>query len=160
MRNKFAIVAACALLAGCIGTQETPQAQIGPEPGASTPTAGPAETLLMQWTEQYSNVEQADAQVARTPEEWAAIWRRVGKTQPPQADMNAYYAVAVFLGQRSTGGWTVRLLDPVEKDGKQVVRWEEKKPSGIVMQVITYPYAVRLYPKTSLPVVLEAAQAP
>lgn len=159
MRNKAALILSCAFLAGCTGTPETPEAETRPEPSAITPTAGPAETLLMEWTEQFSNVEQADARVCRTPEEWKSLWKRIGAPEAPAADMNAYFAVAVFLGQRNTGGHSVRLLDPEVKNDKQIIRWEERKPTGIVFQAITYPYAVRLYPKTTLPIVVEAAPA-
>lgn len=156
MRNELALVVLAAALAACKGVQPTPET----EPKALkdyTPTAGPTETLLMEWTEPFSNVEQPGTAVVTTQEDWEKLWKRIGKSEAPVADLQVYFAAAVFLGQRNTGGYSVRLLDPEVRDGKLVVRYVEKKPTGIVFQALTYPYAVRLYPKSGMEVVVEPA---
>jgi len=155
MRNK--LIVALLLTAGCKALQSTPETEPKLVAEPKTPTAGPAETLLMEWTEQYSNVEKPATVIAANEKEWQALWKAIGKQEAPVADLQVYYGVAVFLGQRNTGGYSVKLLDPVVREGKTVIPFVEKKPSGIVMQVITYPYAVRLYPKTGTQVVVEPA---
>lgn len=120
----------------------------------------PKETAVMEWNGPFSNVSQPRTVVVNDEKAWERLWKELGAPEAPVADLQVHYGVAVFLGERSTGGYGVRLLDPIVRDGKTVVRYRESVPRGIVIQAITYPYAVRLYPKTGMAVVVEPEKAP
>lgn len=122
--------------------------------------SSPKETRQMEWNGPFSNVAQPRTQVINDEKSWERLWKELGAPEPPVADLQVYYGVAVFLGERNTGGYGVRLLDPVARDGKTIIRYRETKPRGLVIQAITYPYAVRLYPKTGLAVIVEPEPAP
>lgn len=122
--------------------------------------ASSKETAVMEWNGPFSSVAQPRTEVVTDEKSWERLWKELGAPEAPVADLQVHYAVAVFLGERNTGGYGVRLLDPIVREGKTVVRYRENKPRGIVIQAITYPYAVRLYPKTGMAVVVEPEAAP
>lgn len=122
--------------------------------------SSPKETTVMEWNGPFSSVAQPRTVVVHDEKSWERLWKEIGAPEAPVADLQVHYGVAVFLGERNTGGYGVRLLDPIVRDGKTVVRYRETAPRGIVIQAITYPYAVRLYPKTGLSVVVEPEKAP
>jgi len=77
------------------------------------------------------------------------VWEKVGKPAPA-ADLKTHFAVAVFAGQRPTGGYSVSW----QQHGSSVsYRWV--KPKGMAMQVITQPYDIKLFPAIGAPVKVE-----
>lgn len=110
----------------------------------------------MNWNGPFSSVSEPAVRIVKTDDEWQSLWRDIGAAEAPVADLQTYIGVAVFLGQRNTGGYSVKLLDSIVENGKVVVRYSESVPRGITFQALTYPYAVRLYPKTGADVTVEA----
>lgn len=99
------------------------------------------------WSGGYAHGEEASTLVARDETAWAALWDKIGKPAPqplPQGKM----AVAVFLGQRRTGGYGVAIEDVVPTASGLTVFYRETKPAfdHPVTMVITAPYTLRLLP--------------
>ena len=138
------VLAACAALALCL------PASAAPKKAKTTKKESP-----MEWTGAYCEVAEASHRVVATPAEWEKLWKEIGRPAPP-ADLAAHYAVAVFLGTRNTGGFGVAFEPPASAKEGAVVRYKVKTPRGMVIQALTQPYAVRLYPKTKAPVRVEA----
>jgi hypothetical protein len=75
-----------------------------------------------------------------------------------QADMPVDFrkegVLAVYMGQRSTGGYALALHDPEvaiqDHVGTVVVRFEEPPPGGMVTQVITSPCLLLRLPRAEL----------
>ncbi|MDD5655799.1 MAG: protease complex subunit PrcB family protein [Elusimicrobia bacterium] len=111
---------------------------------ASTPVK---EAAMLEWKGQFSSAEQPDARALKTAADWAAAWAAIGTAAPEAPDFQGFFGAAVFLGQRSTGGFGVRWLEPRRRDGKLEIFYQETKPTGLTMQVITQPYAVKLFPR-------------
>lgn len=109
----------------------------------------------MEWNGPFSSVEKPEVRLVKTEAEWKKLWGDIGAPEAPVADLQVHFAVAVFLGQRNTGGYGVKLLDPVVDGGKVLIGYRESVPRGITFQALTYPYAVRLYAKTGADVVVE-----
>lgn len=61
--------------------------------------------------------------------------------QVPEAGDGTY--LAVFWGEKATGGYTVEVLDARIRNGRLVVRTDLKPPppDAMVGQALTYPYA-------------------
>lgn len=118
--------------------------------------AAPVLEALMQWQGAFCGVDQPGARVVEDAEQWKKLWKDIGAQDPGAPDFKTHYAVAVFLGQRNTGGYSARLTDPVVEDGVAVVRYKVVAPRGLVIQAITQPYHVRAYPRDGHPVRLEA----
>jgi len=89
-----------------------------------------------------SNIDTATQAVARTPQEWQALWRRHAGDRPaPKVDLGTRMVVAVFLGSRSTGGYRAEVTGTKQEGGTLIVEWREQRPDprDIVAQVITSP---------------------
>lgn len=113
----------------------------------------------MEWKGQYGGPIDPGTMVAADESAWTRLWLMVGQDAPP-LDFKKYFAVAVFPGERPTGGWTVEFLDPVPKGMDVVVRYRIKEPSGFATQAIAQPWKVRAFERVKGKVFVEAAAEP
>lgn len=81
--------------------------------------------------------------VVRTAAEWATLWKQVGSDRPrPAVDFTRSTVLGIFLGSRSTAGYTVK-IDTIERQGTEVVvtyRERGPAPTDMVAQMLTAPY--------------------
>jgi PrcB C-terminal len=108
-----------------------------------------------------SGVDAARQAVARTAAEWAALWRQHAPAQPPPAvDFPKEMVVAVFLGTRNTGGYSVEILGAETDQGALVVRYRHRSPSpdAITAQVITMPFHIVAIPAGTADVKFQRVQ--
>jgi len=101
--------------------------------------------------------------VIRGEQEWAALWSRHASGRrpapsPPLIDFSAEMVVGLFLGQKSTGGYSVEITR-AELDGanlKVFYRDGSPPPGAIVPQVLTQPYhLIRLLRREGSPVFVQ-----
>jgi hypothetical protein len=100
---------------------------------------GGMETIVR---DNMSNVDDAKLAVARTPAEWAALWRlHAGDQAPPKIDFTKRTVVAVFLGSRPSAGYAVEVSGTKPAGKTLIVEWSEHtpKPGTVSAQVITSP---------------------
>lgn len=154
-RNLVLIAATAAFMAACHRPERGPGgADVGRAgAGGAAASGAPGTEVKMEWKGQYGGPVASATRVAKTAAEWTALWGEIGQPAPA-ADLKAHFAAAVFMGQRPTGGWTVRFHEPEVQAGELVVRYEVLAPKGFVTQAFTQPYVVRLFPKTDLPIKL------
>lgn len=103
-------------------------------------------------TDVMSQVESPKQAVARTPAEWAKLWREhAGEKAAPRVDFASRTVVAVFLGERSSAGYLVEMTGTRQDKGVLVVEWSERRPERgqISAQVITSPAHIATVPKFS-----------
>jgi hypothetical protein len=130
-----------------------------PAPGsAATARGGVKEAAMQEWKGQFSGALQSAQRVIESAAQWQALWSEIGQAAPAAPDFKSSFAVAVFLGQRSTGGYSVEWLEPDSGGAATVVRYKESKPQGITMQVLTQPYSVKVFPRGRSQIRVEAAQ--
>ncbi|QQL45894.1 protease complex subunit PrcB family protein [Sulfuriroseicoccus oceanibius] len=122
---------------------------------AATPTlvsAGDAAAAPTSWSGQHSGVSKSDQVVVRSAESFAPLWQRIHRTVEPKpavpnVDFDKSIVVAVFMGSRSSGGYSVQIGDPEVKNGKLIVPVHQKLPGGGPQtQVMTSPWTVRVLP--------------
>jgi hypothetical protein len=109
--------------------------------------AGGIETIVR---DNQSNVEDAKQAVARTPAEWAALWRlHAGDQAAPKIDFTKRTVVAVFLGTRPSAGYAVEVSGTKPAGKTLIVEWSEQtpKPGNVSAQVITSPSHLVSIPK-------------
>ena len=97
-----------------------------------------------------SGVDAARTVVARTPEEWTAVWRAHAPEKPaPAVDFTREMIVGVFLGTRPTAGYGVEIAGAREDAGGLVVQYREGSPprDAMTAQVLTMPYHLVAVPK-------------
>lgn len=97
-----------------------------------------------------SMVEEPRQAIARSADEWAALWRQHAGEQPrPKVDLGTRTVVAVFLGTRSSAGYAVEITGIRQAGGVMIVEWRERRPEpGLVTaQVLTSPAVIATVPK-------------
>ena len=101
------------------------------------------EKKAIEWKGAFCSVTEPTTSVVKTMEDWDGLWTMIGKPAP-EADFKKFFAVAVFLGTEPTGGFSVSW-----EAAANTVRYKVKKPEGMVIQSLTQPYAVKLFPKVN-----------
>lgn len=119
----------------------------------------PAKEATMQTDGQHSKLDTPGHRVVTTPEEWARLWKDIGRDAPP-ADFTTQFAVAVFAGTRNTGGYKIVFDAPVETADSVLIKYAVAAPpkGGFVTMALTHPYAVKLFPKTAKTVKVEGRE--
>jgi protease stability complex PrcB-like protein len=99
-----------------------------------------------------SNVDEARQVAVRTAAEWKTLWRQHSPDRDqPRVDFGRDMVVGVFLGSRTTAGFSVEIVSALVEQGVLVVRFRETRPQSdrIVAQVITSPYHLVAVPRHS-----------
>lgn len=109
----------------------------------------------MEWRGQNGGTVDAEERVIVDANGWSRLWLMIGQDAPP-LDFGKYYAVAVFAGERPTGGYVVDFLDPVSKGKDVIVRYRVPTPTGFTTQALTQPWKVRAFPRVKGKVFVEA----
>ena len=79
--------------------------------------------------------------VARTADQWAALWPHSPPPEPPALDWPAEMVIVVAVGMRPTGGYSVRIEEVRAGAGLIEVRARENAPGPncFTTQALTYP---------------------
>ena len=89
-----------------------------------------------------SRIDKADARVARDQAAWQSLYAQHDPSTrtPPQVDFTQEGVVGVFLGFRSTGGYSVEVTRLEQIGDAFYLTSVETRPSGAAPSVITTPY--------------------
>jgi hypothetical protein len=98
--------------------------------------------------------------VVRNENEWVNLWNKVKSvqaTEPPEVDFSSYMVIAVFMGQKPTGGHSIEIVKVVEGAGKVTVNVVKNypPPGTAVPQVLTQPYHIVKVRRTEKAVVFK-----
>jgi len=102
-----------------------------------------------------------------TEAEWAALWRRhrsaTSSAEAPAIDFHHGMLVAVFAGEKRTGGYGIEITHiEADEPGQHLqvfVRETSPPAQGIVTQALTQPYHMVQLTKADWPVVFLATSA-
>jgi hypothetical protein len=89
-----------------------------------------------------SNIDEPRQAIARTAQEWTALWRaHAGERPAPKVDLAKQLVAAVFLGSRSTAGYKAEITGVKVEGTTMTIEWREGRPAtdSILAQVITSP---------------------
>lgn len=98
----------------------------------------------------FSQVAEAKEVFVRTPAEWNALWTSHAPSQTaPTVDLSAHAVAAVFLGARSTGGFSVEIVRVRDEAGTLVIEYVERQPGpdALVTQALTTPFHIVKVPQ-------------
>jgi hypothetical protein len=104
---------------------------------------------------QHSAVPDSREVVVRSAAEWHALWQEHAPTLSlPFIDFDASTIVAVFAGERPTGGFDVEITgtDGGASDLTVTYRLQEPAPGDRGLQVFTAPYHIVRIPRHDGPV--------
>ena len=95
--------------------------------------------------------------VARTQSDWSALWQRhtSNESSPPALpvlDFSKEIVVAVFLGEKPTGGHGIEITRVFRTDHSLVVWYHEKSPPSraLTTQALTQPFHIVRIPDTNV----------
>ena len=87
--------------------------------------------------------------VARSQNDWTALWRQhvsddLSSRPPPAIDFEKEVVVALFLGEKPTGGYDVQISRAEQTNDGLIIYYREKDPSpgGMVIQALTQPFHI------------------
>ncbi len=126
------------------------------KPKAAKSAVKPAEKL-MEWKGQGGGPKEPGAEVILDGKAWKSLWRRLGQDAPP-LNFKRFAAVAVFAGEKPTGGFSVEFQEPVKKEHDLLIGYRVLEPTGMVTEAFTQPWATRAYPRPKGKILIEAAQ--
>ena len=97
-----------------------------------------------------SSIEEPRQAVVRTDAEWQALWTlHAGAQKTPPVDFATSTVVAVFVGTRPTGGYSVAITGARREGGTLVVEYVERRPGpdAILTQALTAPFHIVKLPR-------------
>ena len=110
-----------------------------------------------------SGITSPTALVIKSEEEWRDLWARHAAVRaptpgPPQIGFLREMVIAVFAGERSTGGFTVEVTAIDVSSGTIRVTYRESgpPPDSILTQALTQPYHLVTTPRVEGPVTFTA----
>jgi hypothetical protein len=88
---------------------------------------------VQQWHGTNAATRQPEQVVATTMAEWRSLWSRVGVEPPEQPfDAGRMEAVGIFLGGRSSDGYSVNILSAARRRDRIIVVFEEHAPDNVL----------------------------
>lgn len=111
----------------------------------------------MEWTGFSSAIKEPLALAIRNQREWEHFWARHTALQTPRpatppVDFEKFMVVAVFAGERPTGGYFIRIESVEMGDITTVFYWEGMPlQSGFSTQALTQPYHIKVIPRKNAP---------
>lgn len=103
-----------------------------------------------------SGVTSPERLVIKDAQTWQDLWKRHSPMRPmPAVDFSTRMLIAVFAGEKATGGYAITIYKVAEEGKTITVHFHEisPPPDAIVVQVITQPYHIVEIEKTPLEIV-------
>lgn len=145
MKNLFycLLIGGTLLLLGC-----TPKTNNGSY-GSSTPPEG--DKLYFQTVAQraMSGINTKEDHVVTDDKQWSSLWAKIHSDESmvpnmPQIDFSTGTLLAVFMGEKNTGGFGIEIKEVIDT-GKQIVALVEEitpQEGGMVTMAFTSPYHI------------------
>jgi PrcB C-terminal len=96
-----------------------------------------------------SGVRETSQIVIRNQSEWQTLWKKHVSTDSnpavlPAIPFDKEIVAAVFLGEKTTGGYDVEIVAAERTPGTFIISYREKRPpsGGIVIQALTQPFHI------------------
>jgi len=126
---------------------------------------GPGEEAIREveikgeWKGYHCGYAEAARLVIKTEDRWKEVWGKVHLLRLPQQDLpkidfQKELVIAVFMGERKSGGYEIEIRKIIKTEKEIVVEVEEKEPSPESLQsmALTQPYHIVVVKSSPLPV--------
>ncbi len=130
--------------------------------GAAVKNDEKAPTLIAQWSGQHGGSSVPGVRELRTTDRWQAFWQQVGREPPRALDVGREMAVAIFVGEKNTGGYGAEIVGARVHEGRLVIDYREISPApgAMVTQALTSPWAAVILSRSELPVTVNKLNPP
>lgn len=115
--------------------------------------------IKKEWKGYQSGYTEPAKLVIQNEDEWKKVWPQVSSPQLPkpalpEVNLETEIVIAVFMGERQTGGYGIEIRRVVKHKEEIVVHVEEQhpQPDSLVTMALTQPYHIVVIPKFHLPV--------
>jgi hypothetical protein len=110
--------------------------------------------VIAQWSGPYGGSSTGGLRELRTAEQWLAFWQQVGREPPRALDTSREMGIALFLGEKTTGGYGAEITGVRVHEGRLVMVYRESSPApdAMVTQALTSPWVVAIVPRSEWPV--------
>ncbi|TSA06081.1 MAG: protease complex subunit PrcB family protein [Deltaproteobacteria bacterium] len=115
--------------------------------------------IKKEWKGYQSGYTEPAKLVIRTEDEWRKVWEKINsprfpKPELPEVNFETEIVIAVFMGERQTGGYGIEIKRIVRHVEEIIVEVEEQhlRPDSLVTMALTQPYHIVIIPKFHLPV--------
>jgi len=123
---------------------------VGNETAEKSPslTVDPTRYEVLREGQQGPDVTERTVVIANTDEEWAQLWSDVqgadGEEKIPQVDLEKHQIVALFAGEKSTGGHGITVEEVALEGNSIVIRARESAPSSTDMAIMlmSHPHLI------------------
>jgi len=112
-----------------------------------------------EWKGYHCGYTKAARLVIKTEDRWKEVWGKVHRLRLPQQelpkiDFQKEMVIAVFMGERKSGGYEIEIRKIIKTEKEIVVEVEEKEPSPESLQsmALTQPYHIVVVKSSPLPV--------
>lgn len=137
--KKIILIPFAVLLFSCHGTKKATDAK------PATEVKKPSAELYQVLSESaYQGKEEKSYEVIKDNASLEKLYTAINDTQVPKVDFSKSRIVALFLGQRTSGGYAIKVKNVSEKGNKIYVAVEETKPKpgDRVTMAITNPFTI------------------
>jgi hypothetical protein len=97
----------------------------------------------------YGGREKESFVVISTQSDLANLYKELGWNNVPTVDFNKNNVVALFMGQKNTGGYSISVRKISVDGNTTTVYVKSTQPEGMATMAITAPYNITIIPKTS-----------
>ncbi|OYQ33117.1 hypothetical protein CHU92_13320 [Flavobacterium cyanobacteriorum] len=138
------VLTAVAALAGC-AVKTNAEAGKGGSPGTPIQMENNF-TILKQ--ESYGGMETPQNIIITSQSALDSMYQKLNAGEAQKTDFNKHTVVILFMGQKSTGGFSIGIESVRQNGDTAEVVIKETRPRGAVTMALTQPYCIALIPKT------------
>ena len=103
---------------------------------------GTSSLYSILYSSENQGKEEASHLIVNNQNDLTALYESVGNTDVPKVDFSTNQVVALFLGSRNTGGYSISIDRVEEQDNQISVYKKEVTPSGMVTMAFTNPFVI------------------
>jgi len=97
----------------------------------------------------YGGREKKSSVVISSQADLASLYKELGWSNVPMVDFNKNNVVALFMGQKSTGGYSINVRKISVDGDTTTVYVKTTEPEGMATMALTAPYTITIIPKTN-----------
>jgi len=96
----------------------------------------------------FNSLQEKSEYVIKNNEDWKNLWHKINSFNKPESnlpgiDFNKSIIIAVFQGQKNTGGYNIEIKKIIERKNYIEVQVKENNSSGrFIIEAITSPYHI------------------
>ena len=103
--------------------------------------------------ESFGGREKESTEVIKSQSQLDKLYKELGTADAPKIDFERNNAVALFMGQKSSGGYSISVRKISIDDNVATITVRRTTPDGVGIMALTAPYSIVIIPKTDRVVV-------